>query len=172
MQFSYPHSLPFLAARVSYRKAMAWIVPALLLHVVHALAQGLVAPITGIQTTSGKILGVDSPKMPGVSQFLGIPFAQPPTGANRWLRPQNYNSTAEFRAVKQAASCRGSITMMSGSNIGEDCLYLNVWAPNKGEGNKPVLVFIYGGGFETGTTAGTDGSRLASRGDVVVVVPA
>jgi carboxylesterase type B len=49
--------------------------------------------------------------------------------------------------------------------------YLNIWTPEKGEAKKPVLVFIYGGGFETGTTAGMDGSRLANRGDVVVVVP-
>jgi para-nitrobenzyl esterase len=78
---------------------------------------------------------------------------------------------------------------MSGSNVDEDCLYvglsgilsillmnsyryLNIWSPPKTEVRKPVLVFIYGGGFETGTTAGMDGSRLANREDAVVVVPA
>jgi carboxylesterase type B len=50
--------------------------------------------------------------------------------------------------------------------------YLNIWTPDKGQPKKPVLVFIYGGGFETGTTAGMDGSRLANRGDAVVVIPA
>jgi carboxylesterase type B len=49
--------------------------------------------------------------------------------------------------------------------------YLNLWSPAKGEAKKPVLVFIYGGGFETGTTAGMDGSRLANREDAVVVLP-
>jgi carboxylesterase type B len=39
--------------------------------------------------------------------------------------------------------------------------YLNLWtAPQKGEAKKAVMLFVYGGGFETGTTAGTDGSRL------------
>jgi cholinesterase len=49
---------------------------------------------------------------------------------------------------------------------------LNLWtAPQKGEAKKAVMLFVYGGGFETGTTAGTDGSRLVDREDVVVVVP-
>jgi cholinesterase len=56
-----------------------------------------------VDTTSGKISGMASTKIPTVSQYLGIPFAQPPIGPNRWLKPQDYNSTANFKAVKQAA---------------------------------------------------------------------
>jgi carboxylesterase type B len=56
-----------------------------------------------VQTTSGKITGMSSAKVATVSQFLGIPFALAPTGPRRWLKPQDYNSTREIRAIKQAA---------------------------------------------------------------------
>jgi carboxylesterase type B len=46
---------------------------------------------------------------------------------------------------------------------------LNIWSPNKGQGKKAVLLYAYGGGFETGSTLLYYGSKLANRGDVVVV---
>jgi para-nitrobenzyl esterase len=53
----------------------------------------------------------------------------------------------------------------------EDCLYLNVWTPAKTAGDKlPVMVWIYGGGFEAGASSEPrqDGTRLAAKGVVVV----
>src|SRR5207302_1971752 len=58
------------------------------------------------------------------------------------------------------------------SPIGEDCLALNVFTPSISDGRKrPVMVWIHGGGFSIGTSAGprTDGSNLARRQDVVSV---
>jgi para-nitrobenzyl esterase len=54
--------------------------------------------------------------------------------------------------------------------MGEDCLFLNVWRPDK-EGRFPVVVLVPGGGFGmgTGNMPGYWGDRLAGRGDVVVV---
>ena len=54
--------------------------------------------------------------------------------------------------------------------LSEDCLNLNVWAPNAGTGH-PVAVWLYGGGFEGGSNAmpQTNGSALAARGPMVVV---
>jgi carboxylesterase type B len=70
-----------------------------------------------------------------------------------------------MRTVCTAGVLRDAQSMLTNSR------YLNIWSPDKGQPKKPVLVFIYGGGFETGTTAGMDGSRLANRGDGVVVLP-
>jgi para-nitrobenzyl esterase len=52
----------------------------------------------------------------------------------------------------------------------EDCLFLNVWAP-KGAAGLPVLVFLHGGGFSSGSGGlpWYDGARLAERGRMVVV---
>ena len=54
----------------------------------------------------------------------------------------------------------------------EDCLYLNVWTPGLRDGRKrPVLVYLHGGAYNNGTVNAAlyDGTRLAERGDVVVV---
>ena len=60
-----------------------------------------------------------------------------------------------------------------GGGSSEDCLYLNVWTPAKSANERlPVMVWIYGGGFVGGSTAGalTTGERLASKGVIVVSV--
>lgn len=54
----------------------------------------------------------------------------------------------------------------------EDCLNLNVWTkPQTGEGKKAVLVWIYGGGFNSGSSSipGYNGANIAEQEDVVVV---
>lgn len=55
--------------------------------------------------------------------------------------------------------------------FGEDCLTLNVWVPSGGEKTKAVLLWIYGGGFTTGSTSTPEynGKFLAEQEDVVVV---
>jgi len=116
-----------------------------------------------------------------VYQFLGIPFAKPPIDSLRWKAPRlpdGWNdilpTTAFAPMCPQKNFAQGDTTStIMGS---EDCLYLNVWTPQLGAGNKAVMVFIHGGGNQQGgaseTAGGTQlyfGKNLSERGDVVVV---
>ena len=61
----------------------------------------------------------------------------------------------------------------SGAGTSEDCLYLNVWTPAKFTNDRvPVLVWIYGGGFNAGATSepSYSGERLAGKGVVLVSI--
>jgi para-nitrobenzyl esterase len=117
-----------------------------------------------------------------VRAFLGVPFAAPPVGALRWKPPQPVASWQAPRAVTSyGAQCMQpgrSKTSVYYEYAGdqpssEDCLFLNVWTPSETrDGKLPVMVWIYGGGFQQGSAANPtfDGSRLAARGVVVVSV--
>ena len=62
--------------------------------------------------------------------------------------------------------------MLTGSGgMGEDCLRVNVWTPAVGTGRRPVMVWMHGGGFRTGSGNSIfyDGESLARKHDVVVV---
>lgn len=58
-----------------------------------------------------------------------------------------------------------------GDRFSEDCLTLNVWVPSGGEAKKAVMVWIYGGGFTSGTSSKStyNGQNIASQEDVIVV---
>jgi cholinesterase len=60
----------------------------------------------------------------------------------------------------------------SGAEYSEDCLYLNIWTkPQTGESKKAVLVWIYGGGFNSGSSSipGYTGANIVEEQDVIVV---
>lgn len=102
----------------------------------------------------------------GVGYFLGVPFAAPPVGDLRWRPPAAAPSwSGERDATKAGAVCQRN----------EDCLYLNVVRPaNAKPGAKlPVMVWIHGGAFVTGTSMGafggdTEGAEFAKKGVIVV----
>ncbi len=118
--------------------------------------------------------------------YLGIPFAAPPTGANRWRAPQPAAHWQGLRdAMHYGADCQQDVVPNRGAigpwtweyltqgPVSEDCLFLNVWVPANPRGAKlPVLYWIYGGGFTSGGTSLPlyDGSALAARGIIVVSV--
>ncbi|KII95435.1 hypothetical protein PLICRDRAFT_98558 [Plicaturopsis crispa FD-325 SS-3] len=118
--------------------------------------------------------------------FLGIPFAQPPVGTLRFrhplppkTQPGVQNATMFSNACPQQSNLSPGqsvptipglnvSSILSSSlnvNVSEDCLYLNVIRPsNISDGHKiPVVVWIYGGGFATGTTASFDGAPIVER---------
>jgi para-nitrobenzyl esterase len=125
-----------------------------------------------VKIDSGRLKGAVSGK---VVAFKGIPFAAPPTGANRWRAPQPVESWRGVRpAVAYGPDCMQlpfpSDAAPLGTKPNEDCLYVNVWAPAKPHGKLPVMVWIYGGGFVNGgsSPAVYDGTHFAERGIVLV----
>jgi len=134
-------------------------------------AQGLAAPI---RTSSGAIEGVPATKR-GIRAYLGIPFAAPPVGALRWREPPTASSwTGVRKATTFGPRCTQAPVfsdMIFRDSMSEDCLYLNVWTPARTAANKlPVMVWIYGGGFQGGSASEPrqDGTHLAEHGLVVV----
>mmetsp|Transcript_32161 Transcript_32161/g.37796 ORF Transcript_32161/g.37796 Transcript_32161/m.37796 type:complete len:587 (+) Transcript_32161:3-1763(+) len=86
--------------------------------------------------------------------FLGIPFAAPPVDDLRWKAPQPEAAwEGTFNATRFGNSCMQSFSAFTiGSTISEDCLYLNVFAPPvEDSSNLPVLLFFYGGSWDSGS---------------------
>jgi len=125
-----------------------------------------------VETAHGRIRGRDLPA--GGAAFTGIPFAASPVGALRLRPPAPVEPWAgELDAtLVPAAPMQDTTAVGSAELVSEDCLYLSVWTPGT-EGPHPVLVWLYGGGFEVGSGAPpvTDGAALARRTGTVVVAP-
>ncbi|SZF00863.1 unnamed protein product [Blumeria hordei] len=149
-----------------------------------------------VSTSSGPVTGHDAGNDTKVSEYLGIPFAEPPIGKFRFAAPRKFVGTAQLNGTKFGPSCqvkpgsssptpdelaKANLTAETAivdnlftdhNQVNEDCLYLNVWTkPQVGEKKKAVLVWIYGGAFNTGSSSinAYNGRNLAALEDVVVV---
>lgn len=139
----------------------------------------LSAQLSDVKTDKGLVSGYKSGE---ISIFKGIPFASPPVGELRWKAPQPAkNWTGVLKCEKFSASPMQNkpVPFMMWTEefitppekLSEDCLYLNVWTPAKSSKDKlPVFVWIYGGGFSSGSAACAvyDGEEMAKRGIVFV----
>ncbi|WP_027529612.1 carboxylesterase/lipase family protein [Bradyrhizobium sp. WSM3983] len=117
-------------------------------------------------TREGQMLGAVEGE---VASFKGLVYAAPPVGALRWRPPQALPESSEMSmAYDYGVPC----LQPSMPAAREDCLTLNVFRPFGVDGPLPVMVFIHGGGFVTGTASNPlfDGSRLAQAGLIVVTV--
>ncbi|MGX8683141.1 MAG: carboxylesterase/lipase family protein [Bacteroidales bacterium] len=135
----------------------------------------------------GQIKGVKS-DTEGVIIYKGIPFAAPPVGDLRWKRPQ---PVVPWQGVKMAdkfsdAAMQRTRNPQDGQygtefhflsddpNYSEDCLYLNVWAPEYAPGHPdkklPVAMWVHGGAYfgGWGFEMTMDGDAWAQR-DVILV---
>ena len=108
----------------------------------------------------------------GVHRYLGIPYAEPPFGVNRFSAPVRRGDwNGIFPATSYGAICPQTGGMKDSLPAeGEDCLNLNVWTPEPGAGALPVMVWLHGGGQVTGAGSDVryDGSRFADEGVVLV----
>ena len=135
-----------------------------------------------VETSSGTVRGTI---IEDVAAFKAIPYAAPPTGSLRFLPPREVapwagvrDATAYAGRAPQAglrAASRPELETFSGtpdtSPDSEDCLTLHVWTPGADSAKRPVMVWLHGGAFAYGSANSERlrGSRLAKRGDVVVV---
>ncbi|OOQ61448.1 carboxylesterase/lipase family protein [Mucilaginibacter pedocola] len=143
-----------------------------------ALAQ---APFKTVKTDAGQISGTESSDGV-VHSYKGIPFAAPPLGNLRWKAPQpvkpwtGVKVCTDFSKMPMQGKPNefGVYTrefLIKDEPLSEDCLYLNVWTGAKTPTEKrPVLVWIYGGGFVSGGTNVPiyDGEALARKGVILV----
>ena len=107
-----------------------------------------------------------------IDEFRGIPYAAPPVGNLRFKRPQPATAWTGVKNVsKDQASCVQSASFRAPVTGSEDCLYLDVYRPNDlGASSLPVLVFIHGGGNNHGDKNKFNGTLLAAKGLVVVIM--
>jgi para-nitrobenzyl esterase len=110
-----------------------------------------------------------------VRSFQGIPYAAPPVGPLRWKPPQPVTPWTNVRPALGfgARPMQGRIfddMVFRDAGPSEDCLYLNLWLPEKRAAKLPVMVWVYGGGLVAGSTSEPrqDGANLASKGVLVV----
>jgi para-nitrobenzyl esterase len=127
-----------------------------------------------VQVDGGAIEGTTLPS--GIKAWLGVPFAAPPVRELRWQPPQRVAPwRGTFHADRFAPQCLQPLRSPRQNHYfgveasSEDCLYLNIWAPRSGR-KLPVIVWIYGGGFNIGSAsmANYSGEPLAKAGVVRV----
>lgn len=129
-----------------------------------------------VHTTAGAVEGVSRGAQ---HAWLGIPYAAPPVGRMRFRAPVGVPPWTGIRparrfagAANQSGRFGGGAGRRLGSSVGEDCLYLNVHTPFAAPADgraRPVLVWIHGGAYTSGSGALYDGGPLAELGDIVVV---
>ena len=141
--------------------------------------------------SGGSIQGGFDPSLPGGATFKGIPFAQPPVKELRWREPQPVQPWKGIRdATKFSAACiqpplgtgrflkplallYGAVYDPAPIKISEDCLYLNIWTPDRpAKKPTPVMVWIHGGSnvIGSGSDSVYDGASLARKGVLVVTI--
>ena len=124
-------------------------------------------PLT-LRTPQGEVHGA---MVAGTRAFEGIPFAAPPVGLLRWQAPHpaaHWSST--LQATRVSSPCPQIVPVVNSYEGSEDCLYANVYAPPAVPTTaRPVLVWIYGGGFQVGSSGDDSVANYAASHGMVSV---
>ena len=127
-----------------------------------------------MNTQRGRVIGTHDGD---ISDFLGVPYAAAPVDALRFRPPVPHASwSTPLQTTRYGPACPQTAALGT-PGIDEDCLTLNVFRPDRGGSNRPVLVFFYGGSFRYGGAGlgaaavgpNYDGSQIAERTGAVVV---
>ncbi|MDJ0463886.1 carboxylesterase family protein [Streptomyces sp. H27-C3] len=138
-------------------------------------AQGQVPPV--VQLPVGRLRGALEG---GVSVFRGVPYAEPPVAGLRWRPAQPHAGWSGTRDATVDGPSAPQMYVEGGDPVlgghgsppfDDDCLTLTVWTPSADDAARPVLVWIHGGGFVSGSGSlpNYSGETFARNGDVVVV---
>lgn len=98
-----------------------------------------------VSTTSGSVVGHAADWKPEVSEYLGIPYAEPPVGGLRFAVPKPFQGNATIDATKFGLACPENVggAAATMADVGDACLSLNVWTkPQSGDKAKAVMVSI------------------------------
>ncbi|MBR2328492.1 MAG: carboxylesterase family protein [Clostridia bacterium] len=137
-----------------------------------------------IKTKSGSLVGKE---YEGYTAYLGIPYAQPPVGDLRWRAPRRPKPWDGIMQATEFPAREHQLAQLPDSFYGkefysdpaylppmsEDCLYLNIWAPEQKAGEKyPVAFWIHGGAFMHGfgSEMEFDGEAFCRRGVILVTI--
>jgi para-nitrobenzyl esterase len=126
----------------------------------------------------GPVVATDAGQVRGVwngatEQFLGIPYAAPPTGDLRWRPPHPAaRHTGVLDATSFAPHCAQPGSVFGTASTSENCLYLNVYEPAGGSRSTklPVMVWIHGGSLLHGESEDYGPTPLVRDGVVVVTI--
>lgn len=134
----------------------------------------LAAPIT-ITPPCGPITGYTDSL--GSSVFRGIPYGEAPIGSLRFQPPvPKKDWSSAISAVRDGKACMQQCELPPHTcpeeGMSEDCLFLNVFAPNRTTSKVPVMVYFHGGNYKQGLAGGPlyNGTYLVASSQVVIVV--
>jgi para-nitrobenzyl esterase len=151
-------------------------IPGIVPHLLAQDSRGTTVSSTA-QTTSGRVRGLIRY---GVNQFYGVPYAGTTAGNNRFMPPTKPGSWVGVRDCFEVGERApqdedGPLSEVFALDrrepMGEDCLKVDVYTPGLDNTRRPVMVWLHGGGFSSGSGNWLlyDGTNLARKENVVVV---
>lgn len=173
------------AHRIAHRRSALGILTGCRFAVVTAVGLGAAmtacsGPATAPASASrhvGLVVAIADGKLHGkqvgsTDDYLGIPYAAPPVGPQRWRPPQppaRWHGTRP--ATHFAAHCPQPTGVFGRPSTSEDCLYLNVFRPaRQSSGDLPVMVWIHGGAYVGGESDDYNPAGLVANGVIVVTI--
>lgn len=130
------------------------------------------APGAVVEVQEGQLQGTVND---GIYRFLGVPYAQaderfiPAREADHW---EGVRDASDYGPISPQGSMMGFSAGAGANETSNSCQNLNIWTPGTDDGGlRPVMVWLHGGGFTTGSGNDSmyDGEALAKAGDAVVV---